>query len=280
MPSRRVITGRSQEPRRRFAEELRLLRTEKGDSLRQLEVVLGWSASTFGKMEGGQSLGSPEVVEALDQHYGTTPMLLTLWELAVADPSQFKEQFRRYMLLEAEAISLWHFGGGTIHGLLQTPAYARELLAEGGLKGEELDQQIEARIGRRKVLEGDGAPPFRVILAEAVLRNSLRGRQEWQGQLTYLLEASEQPNITLYVLPFGTGLHGLMDTPVTFLRLTDGRTVAYTENVVRGELVEETDKVEGLQRRYDVVRDLALSPAESRTFILRILEEVPCEPST
>ncbi|MEV6402883.1 helix-turn-helix transcriptional regulator [Streptomyces bobili] len=280
MPSRRVITGRSQEPRRRFAEELRLLRTEKGDSLRQLEVVLGWSASTFGKMEGGQSLGSPEVVEALDQHYGTTPMLLTLWELAVADLSQFKEQFRRYMLLEAEAISLWHFGGGTIHGLLQTPAYARELLAEGGLKGEELDQQIEARIGRRKVLEGDGAPPFRVILAEAVLRNSLRGRQEWQGQLTYLLEASEQPNITLYVLPFGTGLHGLMDTPVTFLRLTDGRTVAYTENVVRGELVEETDKVEGLQRRYDVVRDLALSPAESRTFILRILEEVPCEPST
>lgn len=280
MPSRRVITGRSQEPRRRFAEELRLLRTEKGDSLRQLEVVLGWSASTFGKMEGGRSLGSPEVVEALDQHYGTTPMLLTLWELAVADPSQFKEQFRRYMLLEAEAISLWHFGGGTIHGLLQTPAYARELLAEGGLKGEELDQQIEARIGRRKVLEGDGAPPFRVILAEAVLRNSLRGRQEWQGQLTYLLEASEQPNITLYVLPFGTGLHGLMDTPVTFLRLTDGRTVAYTENVVRGELVEETDKVEGLQRRYDVVRDLALSPAESRTFILRILEEVPCEPST
>src|SRR5690349_6742191 len=104
MPSRRVITGRSQEPRRRFAEELRLLRADKGDSLRQLEEVLGWNASTFGKMEGGQNLGSPEIVEALDQHYGTTPMLLTLWELAVADPSQFKEQYRRYMLLEAEAI--------------------------------------------------------------------------------------------------------------------------------------------------------------------------------
>ncbi|MFD7933852.1 helix-turn-helix domain-containing protein [Streptomyces sp. NPDC054950] len=280
MPSRRVITGRSQEPRRRFAEELRLLRTEKGDSLRQLEVVLGWNASTFGKMEGGQSLGSPEIVEALDQHYGTAPMLLTLWELAVADPSQFKEQYRRYMLLESEAISLWHFGGSTIHGLIQTPEYARELLAEGGLKGEELDQQVEARIGRRKVLEGDEAPPFRVILSEAVLRNSLRGLREWQSQLEYLLEASERPNITLYVLPYGTGLHGLMDTPVTFLRLPDGRTAAYAENVLRGELVEEASRVEGLQRRYDGIRDLALGPAESRTFILRILEEVPCEPST
>jgi hypothetical protein len=56
--------------------------------------------------------------------------------------------------------------------------------------------------------------------------------------------------------------------------------VAYTENDLRGELVEETERVERLQRAYDAVRDLALSPAESRSFVLRMLEEVPCEPST
>ncbi|MFD9319883.1 helix-turn-helix domain-containing protein [Streptomyces sp. NPDC060053] len=280
MPSRRVITGRSQEPRRRFAEELRLLRTEKGDSLRQLEVVLGWNASTFGKMEGGQSLGSPEIVEALDQHYGTAPMLLTLWELAVADPSQFKEQYRRYMLLEAEAIGLWQYSVSAPPGLLQTDGYAHEALTAGGLKGEELNQQVEARTSRRKLLEGAEAPPFRAILSEAVLRNSLRDPAEWRGQLEYLVKASEYLNITLHVLPFGTGPHGLMNTDTMFLRLLDGRTVAYTENDVRGELVEETGKVERLHRTYDAVRDLALSPAESRTFILRVLEEVPCEPST
>ncbi|MFH9823296.1 helix-turn-helix domain-containing protein [Streptomyces bobili] len=280
MPSRRVITGRSQEPRRRFAEELRLLRTEKGDSLRQLEVVLGWSASTFGKMEGGQSLGSPEIVEALDQHYGTKPMLLTLWELAVADPSQFKEQYRRYMTLEAEAVGLWHYGGGTVHGLLQTPEYARELLAAGGTNGEELNQQVEARAGRGKLLEGNDAPPFRAILSEAVLRHSMRDAAGWRGQLEHLAEAAERPNVSIQVLPFGVGLHGLMDTAVTFLRLLDGRPVAYAENDMRGELVEESGRVERLHRTYDVVRDLALNPAESRSFILRMLEDLPCEPST
>ncbi|MER6558778.1 helix-turn-helix transcriptional regulator [Streptomyces sp. NPDC001027] len=280
MPARRVVTGRSQEPRRRFAEELRLLRAGRGDSLRQLEEVLGWTASTFGKMEGGQSLGSPEVVEALDQHYGTAPMLLTLWELAVADPSQFKEQYRRYMALEAEAVGLWHYGVSRPPGMLHTSAYAREALAAGGLNGEELEQQVEARVGRRKVLEGVDAPPFRMILSEAVLRNSLREPREWREQLECLLEAVERPNITLHVLPFGTGLHSLDSTDMMFLRLVDGRTVAYTENDVRGELVEETGRVERLHRTYDAVRDLALSPAESRTFILRILEEVPCEPST
>ncbi|MFG3263709.1 MULTISPECIES: helix-turn-helix domain-containing protein [Streptomyces] len=280
MPSRRVITGRSQEPRRRFAEELRLLRTEKGDSLRQLEVVLGWSASTFGKMEGGQSLGSPEVVEALDQHYGTKSMLLTLWELAVGDPSQFKEQYRRYMTFEAEAVGLWQYSVSAPPGLLQTDGYALEALAAGGLKGEELNQQVQARTSRRKLLEGEEAPPFRVILSEAVLRMSLCDAQEWRFQLEHLLEAAERPNITVHVLPFGTGPHGLMNTDTMFLRLLDGTTVAYTENDVRGELVEESSRVERLHRTYDVVRDLALNPAESRSFILRMLEDLPCEPST
>ncbi|MDQ0830858.1 transcriptional regulator with XRE-family HTH domain [Streptomyces achromogenes] len=280
MPARRVVTGRSQEPRRRFAEELRLLRAGRGDSLRQLEEVLGWTASTFGKMEGGQSLGSPEVVEALDQHYGTAPMLLTLWELAVADPSQFKEQYRRYMALEAEAVSLWQYSVSRPPGLLQTPGYAREALAAGGLQGDELEQQVDARVGRRKLLDEAEAPPFRVILSEMVLRNALRNRREWRGQLEHLLEAAERPNVALHVLPFGAGLHGLDSTDSMFLRLLDGRTVAYTENDVRGELVEEAGKVERLHRTYDAVRDLALSPAESRMFILRVLEEVPCEPST
>ena len=85
MPQRRVVTGRSQEPRQRFAEEVRRLRSDKGDSLRQLGERLGWDWSLFGKMEKGETLGGPEVVQALDQYFGTPGMLLALWELARAD---------------------------------------------------------------------------------------------------------------------------------------------------------------------------------------------------
>ncbi|MCX5421294.1 helix-turn-helix transcriptional regulator [Streptomyces sp. NBC_00078] len=280
MPQRRTVTSRSQEPRQRFAEEVKSLREKSGVSLRQLADQLGWDWSTLGKLERGQTLGSPEVAQALDQHYGTQGFLLTLWELAVADPTQFKEQYRRYMLLEAEAVSLWHYSVSAPPGLLQTPGYVREALAAGGYKGDKLDQQVEARLGRRKLLEGEDAPLFRVILSEAVLRTSLRDAGEWREQLEHLADMSERPNIALHVLPFSAGPHGLMSTAVKFLRLSDGRTVAYAENDVRGELLEETSRVERLQHTYDAVRDLALSPAESRKFILRMLEEVPCEPST
>ncbi|OLZ71406.1 transcriptional regulator [Streptomyces sp. IMTB 2501] len=278
MPQRRVVTGRSQEPRVRFTEELRLLRTERGLSLRKLAEEVGWDASQFGKMESGRTLGSPEVVQALDQHYGTPGLLLAMWELAAADPTQFREQYRRYMLLEAEAISLWHYAVSAPPGLLQTAGYAREALAVGWIKGPELEQQVEARVGRRQLLEGDDPPLFRVILSEAVLRTSLRDEKAWRDQLENLVEAAERPNITLQVLPFSAGPHGLMNTAVMFLRLPGGRTVAYSENDLRGELVEEDTSVELLQRRYDAMRDLALSPAESRKFILRMLEEMPCEP--
>ncbi|MFG2371281.1 helix-turn-helix transcriptional regulator [Streptomyces sp. NPDC048504] len=280
MPQRLVVTEMSHEPRKRFAEEVRRLRVERGLSLRDLQKAVGWDSSLFGKMERGGTLGGPEVVQALDQYYGTGPLLLTLWELAVGDPTQFKEQYRRYMMLEAEALGLWQYSVSAPPGLLQTDGYVREALAAGGLRGEELEQQVEARVRRRKLLEGEDAPPFRAIISEAVLRMGMRDKQAWRQQLGFLAEVADHPNITPHVLPFGSGVHGLTNTDTMFLRLPDGRTVAYTENDVRGELIEETERVERLQRAYDAVRDLAMSPAESRSFVLRMLEEVPCEPST
>lgn len=234
MPQRLVITGRSQEPRGRFIEELRRLRTERGLSLRDLAKEVGWDASQFSKMESGRTLGGPEVVQALDQFYGVPGLLVTLWELAAADPTQFKERYRRYMLLESEAVSLWHYGVSRPPGLLQTDAYAREALMAGGIKGIELDQQVEARTGRRELLEGGDAPTFRSILSEAVLWTPLPNRGEWREQLEYLVEMSERPNITLQVLPFSASFHGLASTTMMFLRLLDTRTVAYAENDVHG----------------------------------------------
>lgn len=280
MPQRRTVTSRSQEPRRRFAEEVRALRERSGLSLRELADELGWDWSTLGKLERGQTLGSPEVAQALDEYYGTPGLLLALWELAVADPAQFKEQYRRYMLLEAEAVSLWHFAVSILPGLLQSDGYAREVLAAGGTKGEELVQQVEARVGRRALLMGEDAPTFRTILSEAVLRTPLRDAGAWREQLEHLADVAERPHVTLQVLPLGAGLHGLVGTAVMFLRLPDGRAVAYTETAYQGQLIEESREVERLQRAYDSMRDLALSPAESRKLIGQMLEEAPCDPST
>ncbi|MFJ5877684.1 helix-turn-helix domain-containing protein [Streptomyces sp. NPDC093088] len=280
MPARRAVTGRSQEPRKRFAEELRLLRAERELPLRKPGEAVGWDWSLFSKMENGETLGGPEVVQALDQYYGTPGLLLTLWELAMGDPTQFKERYRRYMTLEAEAISLWHYAPYLLPGLLQTKAYAQAVLELGRFKGDELTRQVEARWERRTLLEGENAPSFRTILSETVLRTPLPVREQWQEQLEHLLTVGERRNVTIQVVLHSFGLYPLGGTDVMFPKPTDGRTVTWVETSHSGQAVEETAAVDRLQLRYDFVRDLALSPADSRKFIMRMLEEASCEPST
>lgn len=279
MPQRRLVTSRSQEPRRRFAEELRKLRAERGLTLRQFGERLGWDYSLFGKMEKGETLGGPEVVQALDQFFSTQGLLLVLWELASGDLRQFRERYRRYMELEADASSLWHFAVGLLPGLLQTEAYAREVLAAGQLRGEEFEKQVQARLTRRELLDGGDAPHFRCIISETVLRTPLRDRSAWREQLEHLVEMAQRPRIVLQVLLHSAGPHSLAHTDVMFLRVREGRTVAYVESASKGDLIEAPAPVEELQQMYDAVRDLALSPGESLNHILRLLEEVPCDPT-
>ncbi|WP_149182004.1 helix-turn-helix transcriptional regulator [Streptomyces sp. TRM49041] len=277
MGTNRMVTGRSQEPRRRFAEELRSLRDQRGDSLRKLGEALGWDWSLFGKMERGQTLGSADVVEALDQYYGTPGFLLALWELAVGDTSRFVEQYRRFMALEAEATSIQLYAPSVVPGLLQTREYARTMFELAGvLEEEQIDQQVDARISRRDVLLGEAAPHFRAVLDETVLRRPLLGAGAWREQLKHLIAMAAQRNVAVQVLPFSAGLCELNNTETWLLRLPEGRTVAWVETGYKGELVQECTGVELLQRGYDRLRDHALSPRESTEFVQRVLEEVPC----
>ncbi|MEU6226151.1 helix-turn-helix transcriptional regulator [Streptomyces sp. NPDC047042] len=280
MSQRRTVTSLSRRPRARFAEELKALREAHGDSLRQLGERVGWDFSLFGKMENGHTLGSAEVVRALDQYFGTGRLLVTLWELALADKSEFKEQYRAYMEFEAEALSLWHFGLSSIPGLLQTRGYATEVLAAGGNRGDELIRQVEARAERGVMLLARDAPRFRTILFESALRLVLRDQKAWAEQLEHLVSMSGRPNVTVQVLPFSAGPFGLMNGLVMFLQLVDGRVVAYTENDLHGELIDDGGQIERLQSAYDAMRDRALSAAESRKFIGELLEEARCDPTT
>ncbi len=57
-----------------------------------------------------------------------------------------------------------------------------------------------------------------------------------------------------------------------FWRLA-GEPVAYVEGNGFGELIEDLDKVLSFRLSYDLVRDAALTPAESTAFIKRLLQE-------
>jgi hypothetical protein len=64
-----------------------------------------------------------------------------------------------------------------------------------------------------------------------------------------------------------------MTGSLTLLWQKDGSAVAYKEGNGCSELAEEPDEVLRLRLSYDRLRDLALSPPDSLTFIRDVLEE-------
>ncbi|MBU7596295.1 helix-turn-helix domain-containing protein [Streptomyces sp. P38-E01] len=279
MPIRRAVTGRSQEPRARFAEELRSCRRRHGKTLREVGAAITWDHSHLGRMELGETLGGPEMVQDLDRLYGTD-YLLILWEIAQKDPSQFRARYRRYMAMEAEATSIQIYSPAVVPGLLQVESYARALLSAGGLTGSSLETQVKARCERRHLLHAPNAPFLRVILSEAVLRTPTKDPAHWAQQLHHLLRTTELPNVSVQLLPLATGFHALTNMYVDFLRLPDARTVAWIESGYSGELVEETSPVERLVLSYDRLRDEALPVAESLKLIADLIKEPPCDPTS
>lgn len=266
-------------PREKLAEGLQRLRAESGLSLRDLSAKVGWDHTHLHAMEQGRSLGGPDLIEALDTVYGTTPMLKLLWDVAKEGVTAFREKYQRYMDYESRALSMQEYALSVVPGLLQTRAYARELLGASGWTGEELEGQVTARWERRAILTGPDPTDYRAIVDEAVLRRPLRDAEAWREQLAHLLAMAQLPNVTLQVLPLAAPLHGLHSTHTILLGLLDGRLVGYTEMAYSGDLAEEPKGVERLRLAYDRLRDLALPPWESVAFVERLMEDSrPCEP--
>ncbi len=80
--------------------------------------------------------------------------------------------------------------------------------------------------------------------------------------------------MTIQVLPFAAGGHDLMGGSLSLLWMADGSGVAYLEGCKAGGVVEDTEKFAEYRVSYDKVRDMALSPRASVTFIQEVAARV------
>ncbi|MFF8918803.1 helix-turn-helix domain-containing protein [Streptomyces sp. NPDC015032] len=252
---------------------LRYLREKSGRSLGQLAEETRYDKSYLYRLEMGQRLSKLAVMEDLDRHYESGGLLVQLWK--VARREVFKDKYKEFMRLENLARIMWMYQLA-VPGLLQTEEYAREMLSASPAangNAEWVEEQVAARLGRQEILHRSPAPQVRVILDEVALRRQATDPKVWADQLTHLIEVAELPSVTLQVLPFSAGIHGLMGSHLWLLWAPDGSSVAYVEGNEFGELIEDPDKVADYRLSYDRVRDLALSPSDSLAFIRGVLEE-------
>ncbi|WP_326688700.1 helix-turn-helix domain-containing protein [Streptomyces sp. NBC_01795] len=270
-PGRQPLTAR-----RLLAEQLQHHREKSGWSLSSLANKAHYDRSDLHKMELGQKLGPEHLVAKLDGLYGTGNTLTLLWRLAKEE--HVRDTYRAYMEMEASATVLHQYATSTVPGLLQTESYARTLVNTWPIwSQEEVETELTKRMARQERLGEDGALHYRAILDEACFRRVPRTPQTWRDQLTHLAEMADRPNVTLQVLPFASGLHELAGANLSLLWQADGANAAYQESSHTATVVADAKEVANLRLSYDALRDSALTPSESRTYIQRAVEEhTPC----
>src|SRR5262245_60632267 len=125
--------------RRRLAAELREIRERKGKSGEAVAKVLKWSPSKISRYERAKTGLRPQEVERLLDYYQITGQRRALLLALAEDAAQkgwweefadiLSEDYQQFIGLEYEAtsIDIWHVD--VVTGLLQTEAYARQVIS-------------------------------------------------------------------------------------------------------------------------------------------------------
>jgi transcriptional regulator with XRE-family HTH domain len=156
-------------------------------------------------------------------------------------------------------------------GLLQTPAYARALLALSPRPPQWQERALAARLRRQQILDRtDGtAPRLVAVITEASLMYRWGSQDDRRGQAAHLAAMSRRPNVEMRLLRFSDGLHPGMISPVNIFDFPDDEdpSVVYLENDTDIHEVTKDAEVRAYQTTFARIRDAALAPAATRTHL-------------
>jgi hypothetical protein len=188
---------------------------------------------------------------------------------------RYPKKVRDLAKMEARAVELQLYDPLNIHGLLQTPEYARGLLLmrRPAYSAEEVEQFIAARVARKVIFERDPAPELSFVLEEWTLRRPLGGRVNLRGQLEHLLEVARLRNVELQVMPMDREEHAGIAGGIEVLKFEDGTAVGRSPAVANGRPVTEPRQLRILELRYGIIRAQSLTPRESAALIDQLLGE-------
>jgi hypothetical protein len=113
------------------------------------------------------------------------------------------------------------------------------------------------------------------VIDEAALRRRVGDAQLMVRQLEVLIEQSEQPHVTVQVMPFSLGAHPGVNGQYAILEFPDASdsTVVYIEGVTSDLYLEKANDVQKYSVMYEHLRAQALNVDQTRQFISGIMAE-------
>jgi hypothetical protein len=235
-------------------------------------AALEWSTSKLIRIENGDHGISTTDLRALLDEFGVTEadkrdQLAEMARTARREPwTDFRDvldtPYRTYLGFESSSSLLRNYEPQLVPGLLQTEEYARVVLTETYERDKRnIDRIWAARQRRQELHERDDPPKMFFILDETIIRREVGGQGVMRRQVERLKDWSDQPHISLRVLPFAAGAHPGMSGPLVVLEFPDpeDNDLVYLEGPEAGfTFRDELDVTTRYIERFFLLEDRAL----------------------
>ena len=271
-----------------LGSQLRMLREVKGITREEAGYAIRASGSKISRMELGRvSFKERDVTDLLKLYGVDDDETATLVALAIQANSPgwwhkygdvLPDWFQVYVGLEEAASLIRLYEVQFVPGLLQTADYARAVvrLGQPAAAPEEIARRISLRMGRQELLTKPGGPRLWAIVDEAALRRPIGGKEVMRAQLEQLILATEEPQVTLQVMPFRSGGHAAEAGAFTIMRFPepDLPDVVYLEQLTSALYLDKRDDVEKYTEVMERLSVESESPERSVDILSGMLEEV------
>jgi transcriptional regulator with XRE-family HTH domain len=272
--------------RRQLGADLRRLRERKGLTLEEAGAAVGISKATLSRYETKEGTVKWPAVDALCREYGATDeersALVELakgakiqgWWRSLADP--IPESMNLMLTLEDEVIREDHYACMYVPGLLQTRTYAEAVHRASEVQCEEREVQhmVDIRMKRQELLDRKDPPHIWCVIDEAAIRRQVGGPEVMRAQLEHLLAMSQQPHITVQVLPFARGAHAAAVGSFAVLRNHASELdVVYVDILGGGLFMEKPQELERYRLAFQYLSAQALDLESTAELIDQIRKE-------
>ncbi|MEU9405374.1 helix-turn-helix transcriptional regulator [Streptomyces sp. NPDC048281] len=263
----------SSSPRALPGAELRHAREQKGLSQAELGQRVFVSGSFIGQLEAGARRMQPEFARMLDEVLKTGGFFVR--NCGAAAKSKYQLHYADVVEAEALATTIRHYVPLLIPGLLQTPAYARAVdrVWAATTPEETINEWVEGRLERARLLNHPTKPVLWAVLDEAALRREVGGPAVMAEALRHVAGLARRNRIIMQVMPFSAGAHTAMQGALKLMEFEEAPPLAYMEGLSTARLEDDPATVTRLRFLYDLLVAAALSQEKSLVLIESLAED-------
>ncbi|MFJ6180108.1 putative DNA-binding protein [Streptomyces sp. L-9-10] len=256
-----------------YGKLVKLWRNKSGLTQQELAEAVGYSCDQLASIEQGRRPAKSAFTDAAEVVLKAGGTLAVLQD--DVDLAKLPAFFQDFALIETEAVSRFSSDPLLIPGLLQTEDYARALFSEHcpPLSDEIIEQHVEARLSRQKLLTRTPMVETCFIVGEAALTSTVGDDDVMKAQLQHLLKQGPMRNVEIQVMPSDRSFHPGLSGPMVIVETLEHRRVGYIESQGVGLVVTDAATVSAFGLRYGKLRTQALNVAESADLIKRVAGE-------